>query len=471
MNPFQKSFLALLSQKVLFIFWFVTVGACQSVGSKVAEGDPALPDFEMISESIRVERFSNSKLLRARGPVVTDCGGRPCSREEVRNLPISKIRSFPRTGIWEIYAQTQESKDNLRDRVFVNYLDMVGEFANDNRVGVWKAFHRDSRKVSAEIPYVKGVRDGIQKNFDPDGRLSGEVPWRNDKRHGIEKSYSATGEILSETRWIHGKKEGPYYRNISVRGNTQKLEEGFYKDDKKHGEWKFYDPGEGYLRQVAFYINGELNGKERNFHPSGTIASEGENRNGSRVGTWKIFYPDGKLQAEGSYSPSDDPEIRFKRTGIWKEYYRNGKLFAEGPRDHIRTGRWIFYFQDGQVAFRGVMKNEAMMESAEIYERDGRKLSEGKLFFSIVNIDEEKDELRASYRPDIPHTYFHPNGKRKLVIQSQSNAVEYDESGNEMGRGGADAQGRKNGCWTENGRAMFYALGNPRPSMTATACR
>ncbi|MCC5813193.1 MAG: LIC20035 family adhesin [Leptospira sp.] len=449
---------------------------CKST-SEIKEGDPSLPNFEMISANIRVERFPNSKLLRATGPVVTKCGSSTCSASEVRELSENKIKDFPRDGEWKVYAQTQEAGETLRDRVFVNYLDMIGRYQDDKRVGIWKAYHRDTNIVSAEIPYENDKRNGIVKSYDQSGKLSGETPWVMDERNGIAKTYTPSGDILSQTNWRNDKRNGSYFRKIMMKGSANMMEEGDFVNDKRHGEWKFYHTNSGLLRQKAIYTNGELNGAETNYHADGkTVLSEGMNRGDARVGQWKIYYDDGKIRGEGGYVPIPESQRaegdpKFKQFGVWKEYYKNGQIFATGPRDRTRVGNWTFHYNNGQMRFRGKMMNEVMMERSEIFNREGLKIGEGKLFFSLVSIDESKDDIKDSYRPEIPFTYYHPNGKKRLEIMSATKAVEYDTNGQEIGRGEADSQGRKQGCWKEKGGTMFYMLGNPRPTMTANACK
>lgn len=80
------------------------------------------------------------------------------------------------------------------------------------------------------------------------------------------------------------------------------------------------------------------------------------------------------------------------------------------------------------------MMNEFMMSSAEAYNKEGQLIGKGKLQFSIMNIDEATNELKASYKPDIPFT-FYKNGKNNYEILSESKAIEYDDNGSKTGEG------------------------------------
>jgi antitoxin component YwqK of YwqJK toxin-antitoxin module len=424
----------------LFLF------GCVSSGTKSASsGD--LPDFEMKAPNIRIERFSNTKLIRGEGPVLTDCGGRACSPSELSQLPITKIRNFPKHGEWKEYIQTQIPGGDLRNPKFKNVLDFTGRYENGKRVGVWLRPDPETGRTLTEIPYVDGMRSGIAKSF------------------------SSSGALVSETHYSQDKMNGPYYLKSGRDGLM--LEEGSYQDGKKTGSWTYYHPGKGTVKQTVQFREDKLNGEEKNYFDDGkTVSSFGVNRDDSRIGVWKIYYPTGNLMAEGSYAPRAEAtgDSKFERVGVWKEYYPNGNLFGVGPRKHTRTGEWKFYYNDGKLRYDGIMAGEVMLKQATVFDRTGKKVGEGKFFFSLVGMDEKTGDIKDSYKPDIPFTYFHDNGKKRLEIRSQEDAIEYDSSGKELGRGGADAQGRKNGCWRESGKTVYYMLGTARPNMTANAC-
>ncbi|WCL47621.1 LIC20035 family adhesin [Leptospira sp. GIMC2001] len=418
----------------------------QCGGGDTKEPEKGIPDFEMKAPNIRIERFSNTKLIRGQGPVLTDCGGKPCDSKQLETLGIVKIKAFPKHGEWKEYLQFQDGGD-LKNPKFKNVLDLVGTYENGKRVGVWKRPNAETGKIIAEIPYTDG------------------------KRQGTMKTYGENGQLISETEYVDDKMHGSYYLKAAKDGNF--LEKGQYKEGEKHGLWTTFHFGKGTIKQLSNYQNGALNGEEKNFYDDGkTVSSMGMNRDDARVGTWKTFYPDGKLQSEGSYAPKDGGtgDSKYERVGIWREYYPNGQLFAEGPRKHVRNGKWNYYYNDGKLRYRGIMANEVMLQSAEVFDRSGLKIGEGKFFFSIVAIDDKTGDLKDSYKPDIPFTYYHDNGKKRLEIRSSEDAIEYDKNGKEIGRGGGDAQGRKNGCWKEGGKTVYYMLGKERATMTANAC-
>jgi antitoxin component YwqK of YwqJK toxin-antitoxin module len=61
-----------------------------------------------------------------------------------------------------------------------------------------KIVYRNGIKI-AEIPYVKGQKDGMETHYDDLGNLSAEIEWKQDKKHGCTKFYS---EELTEQEWF-----------------------------------------------------------------------------------------------------------------------------------------------------------------------------------------------------------------------------------------------------------------------------
>lgn len=62
-----------------------------------------------------------------------------------------------------------------------------------------KVAFRNGFKV-AEIPYVNGLKDGVETHFDDMGNLTAEIVWQKDKKHGPSKFFSEDSE---EVEWFY----------------------------------------------------------------------------------------------------------------------------------------------------------------------------------------------------------------------------------------------------------------------------
>ena len=61
-----------------------------------------------------------------------------------------------------------------------------------------KVIYRNGVKV-AEIPYLNGKKEGVEKHYDDLGNITAEIEWRGDKKHGASKFYT---EEDAETEWF-----------------------------------------------------------------------------------------------------------------------------------------------------------------------------------------------------------------------------------------------------------------------------
>jgi len=411
-----------------------------------------LPEFSLVWESgklLRIDRFRNSGVVRGKGGVKAECSGATCTKAQTEQFPPARIKGLAKHGFWEEFTQSEDPDLSTPDnKVFRARIDQIGEYVDGKRVGVWKKPDPDDPKI-----------------------ILATVPWVDGKREGISQSFSREGNLLSEVEFKNDKKTGAYWRKNS-RGEW--VEKGSYVDDEEDGLWTTYFTGnEGNtIKSTSSYKLGKKQGLETNFYPNGRIESQGNYTAYARTGAWKLYNSQGQLTSEGNYSAKEGGgEGQFERTGVWKEYYPNGNLFGVGTRKHTRQGNWKFYYSNGQLAYDGVMANEAQLESAKIFSDSGVALGEGKIQFSLIKIDEESGNLRLNYRPSIPFIYFYASGKKRLVIRSEDDATEYDESGAVLGTGPVTSQGKKNGCWTVDGKKIFFMNDASNPRFTEMQCK
>lgn len=147
--------------------------------------------------------------------------------------------------------------------------------------------------------------------------------YKNDQKDGRWIEIAESGDTLSVKTYVNGREEGLH---ISYDRNTGARSREFYlKADRKDGLYREYNPGNGELVYEATYQHGRLHGKERrlivtnrydyweistyvNGRKTGLFESRyvkndavretGEYLNGRRVGRWKMYDIDGKLEKE-----------------------------------------------------------------------------------------------------------------------------------------------------------------------------
>ena len=233
---------------------------------------------------------------------------------------------------------------------------------NNERNGKGKEYYENG-KLKFEGEYINGLRNGKGVEYYDNGTLKFVGEYLNDNQWNGEGYYSKYGNI-------YNLKEGKGF--IKEYFNEQKIFEGEYKNGEKNGYCKEYykdgmikfegqyfygkkwtgdgydannnikykiKEGRGYVKTYFYYtarllfegeyINGEINGKGKEYDENGRIKYEGEYLNGLRNGKGKEYYKT-FLIFEGVYL------YGHKLKG--KEYYFNGKLAYEG--EYLNDKKW-----------------------------------------------------------------------------------------------------------------------------------
>ncbi|MCU0431892.1 MAG: toxin-antitoxin system YwqK family antitoxin [Bacteroidia bacterium] len=288
---------------------------------------------------------------------------------------------------------------------------------------------------------ANGLKQGVWKEFYPNGKTHIEGRYLNDKKNGYFKEYNEKGNLLSITKWENGVlvKNPPELATIETvttrHRNGRPKEVGNYKDGVPEGVFKQYDTsgviiGSEQYKDGILISEGILDSKNlqqghwKEYHETGELRAEGDYKNGVRVGDWVFYYPNGKTDQKGKY------DSRGRPAGVWKWYYDNGQLLREeNYKDGVREGVMTEYDEKGNVITQGEYL-------------DG--LKEGPWFFQMNDYREE-GVYHADQRDGLwKHTYL-TNGSRRF----EGNYVNGQPDG-------------KHTWWYENGRIWqtgTYAYG------------
>lgn len=294
---------------------------------------------------------------------------------------------------------------------------------------------------------VNGQRQGMFKEFWPNGKVKSEGRYLNDKKHGYFKEYNEVGNLLNATKWENGVlvENPPELAKIETvttyYPNGRKKEVGNYKDGYPEGVFRQYDTL-GKITGSEVYKDGVLVGKGifdekgreqghwTEYHETGELKAEGDYVNGVRVNEWKFYYPDGKTDQVGKY------DLRGRPIGTWKWYYENGQLLREEQyTDGVRNGTMTEYDETGIVITQGEYI-------------DG--LKEGFWFFQIADYREEGNYVAGERQGEWKHTYT-TTGKPRFqgsFINGQPDGehIYWYDSGKTWQKG-KYVYGRKEGEW------------------------
>lgn len=142
--------------------------------------------------------------------------------------------------------------------------------------GKFQAHHKNGELMS-ESHYVNGLKDGVEKGWDPYGKLRLETNFKNGKNHGMARNWHPNGQLMNETNFVNGLTHGlsktwhnngersteTHYNYGKIEGysrswhtNGKKRSEVQYRNGRRHGMVYQWDQEESLIRQER-YIDGE----------------------------------------------------------------------------------------------------------------------------------------------------------------------------------------------------------------------
>jgi uncharacterized protein len=96
----------------------------------------------------------------------------------------------------------------------------------------------------------------------------------------------------------------------------------------------------------------------------------GQLNNGLADGMWTYWYPDGRLDCEGTYE-------RGAKSGLWTFWYPEGAMDCMGEyRDDIEDGPWVSWYNNGQIQEEGIFQSGRKVGHWKYWTEDGQTLSE-----------------------------------------------------------------------------------------------
>ena len=217
-----------------------------------------------------------------------------------------------------------------------NYKLFAGKYIIYEKDGKCKE-HNFNNKLIFEYDCLNGKKIGKGKEYYIDGNLKFEGEYLNGKRHGEGKKYDVKGHI---------KFEGEYKNNKKWNGKR-------YKDENKEILYEIKD-GKGIYKRHLFegeYINGELNGKCKEYFENGNLLFEGEYKNGKK---WngKGYDLNGNIVYELNNGK-----------GYIKQYnYRGNRLSFEGYFLNGEKNGFCKEYSGLRLTFEGEYKDGKKME-------------------------------------------------------------------------------------------------------------
>ena len=223
-----------------------------------------------------------------------------------------------------------------------------------------------------------------------------EGGYLNGKRNGEGKEYNAHGFLIYEGEYLNGKKDG---KGKEYFPEDILVFEGIYKKGKRWDGYA-YDPngdiiyqikdGEGCIKEYDYsyymtliddiyikiytytitfegnYLNGEKNGKGKEYNDYGQIIFEGEYLNGKKWNgkgydnegniIYELNNGNGTIKENYEHSPNiiyEGELVNGKKFGKGKEYNIKKKLIFDGEYKYNHKIKGKEFFNNGELKYEG----------------------------------------------------------------------------------------------------------------------
>jgi len=313
-----------------------------------------------------------------------------------------ELKEYYVTGqIMSIKAMQNDFKNGAYISYFTNgKIQETGEYKDDKQIGNWKTYYKDGnlqkegnfnmkgepegkwvlyfrngKKEETESFNKNGNLDGMDSLFDDDGILYETETFKNDMLLNYtfkdKDGYNVTT----------GKLNGNHLSMINYSPAAAKKSEGLYIDNKKEGEWRYYND------------YGDLETRE-NFY------------SGNLYGVTANYYSNGKLKDSTNYTDGE-------KDGYYASYFINGQMDTQGwYLNDIKQGDWYYYDLKGHLVKHIFFVNGNLHGRIDFYEANG-SLSE-QHFYKYGYLD--RIFLYDSTGSKIIYKYISDKGNGKYLL-------------------------------------------------------
>ncbi len=261
--------------------------------------------------------------------------------EGKKNIILSKELYI--NDIREGYAYIYYSSGKIKEVNYYRQGKITGDSKEFNEYGKIITVYSYKSGILQNIEKINridnsGKKTGIWRDFYQDGKIKYETTFRNGQPQGIQKEYDPSGKLLSSLNFIEGNIDLSFNnQDDSIEIRDLKYDNGIIKST---GAYKVNTPI-GFHKW--FKENGELY-YGLIYNRLGKVTSEGYlSKSSKRDGFWKEYYSNQNVKAEGDYKNN-------KKNGHWKYYNLNKSIEQEGDfSDDAYQNKWIWYGSNGKI--------------------------------------------------------------------------------------------------------------------------
>lgn len=249
-----------------------------------------------------------------------------------------------------------------------------------------------------------GRKQGYWKVYYPKSKhLEYEGFFKDDKPQGLFKYYYEHDTIKAKVQF---KQNGKYAYATLYHFNGKIMAKGKYIEQKKDSVWEFYNEW-GQLINRENYLQGQRHGLSITYYDSGKVYQKTQYILNKKHGYFIEYFPDGKIKGMGYYK-NDLPE------GYFVYYAPNGtRVGLITYQNGIRHGPTVYKEPDGKIKEKVLMINgkEAKEEESKRYFEQHPEIlhNDFGLDKDIIRLFEKRDEKTFTQEN------INPDNKEKLL--------------------------------------------------------
>jgi len=247
------------------------------------------PDIEYVMDGIQKEFYGDGE-LKVKG-------------QYFRGAKVGKWITYNEDGSINEEEEFNNVKQKLSKKEFKIYFPdgkvmRSGKVKNNQATGVWlfKDIEGVDKYFYSEIPFKNGMIHGQMKRYRrKDDVLVNEWDYVDNQKHGFFNAYSDTGELVASEEMKNGKKLRTVKAPDKLPGQVFGLTKLTPDDNAKtvtNGEVN--RPGMFGTKERFFLENGYRTGNYSIRSPKDELITEGNFKNGQKIGVWKAYGTDKK---------------------------------------------------------------------------------------------------------------------------------------------------------------------------------
>ncbi|MGZ3864699.1 MAG: toxin-antitoxin system YwqK family antitoxin [Bacteroidia bacterium] len=336
-------------------------------------------------------------------------------------------------GISYIFTEDSLITTIIRYKMgYVEKLEKINQTdEKGNKQGIWKEFYPDGT-VKKETRYKDGTIDGYVKEYDKKGDLADMKKYSFGKevqnapelaKPDIFKAFFDDGNVRYEGLYLNGMPIGTHYKfHLSKRCDSVRV----YNDSNETYtmQYKCFNlsvADSAFVYQEGYLVErGPVDSLRRRqkiwmeYNITGEFRSKGPYVDDKRIGNWEFFYPNGKTEQKGKY------DKRGRAQGEWVLYYDNGAVFRkENYQNDKREGLMEEYAEDGKLITKGEYMDD--QKEGDWYYEIGNYKEYGVYHSGMPDsiwkayyVKENKLRWEGGFLngdPNGKHVYYYENGK------------------------------------------------------------